>query len=89
VSEIVAGAIKDTNSGTLVGTRTYGKGLVQGIYPLSGGGGVKLTTHKYLTPSGHDINQKGIEPNVVVDMPPNSQQDSQLAKGIEIIQTQL
>jgi carboxyl-terminal processing protease len=88
-SEIVAGAIKDTNSGTLVGTRTYGKGLVQGIYPLSGGGGVKLTTHKYLTPSGHDINQKGIEPNVVVDMPPNSQQDSQLAKGIEIIQTQL
>jgi carboxyl-terminal processing protease len=88
-SEIVAGAIKDTGSGIIIGTKTYGKGLVQAVYPLNGGAGLKLTTHKYLTPNGNDINQKGIEPDVAVDMPLDSQQDVQLAKAVEVLQTKI
>lgn len=67
-SEIVAGAIKDNKSGTLVGTKTFGKGVVQTIYQLDGGAGIKLTTAKYLTPNKNDINQKGIEPDVKVEL---------------------
>jgi carboxyl-terminal processing protease len=88
-SEIVAGAIKDTGAGILLGTKTYGKGLVQAVYPLAGGAGVKLTTHKYLTPNGHDINQKGIEPDILVDMPQDSQQDLQLEKAVEVIRDKI
>ncbi len=88
-SEIVAGAIKDTGSGVLVGTKTYGKGLVQAVYPLNGGAGLKLTTHKYLTPNGNDINQKGIEPDVAVDMPLDSPRDVQLAKAVEVLQNKI
>ncbi len=84
-SEIVAGAIKDTGSGTLVGTRTFGKGLVQTVFDLSGGTGVKLTTDKYLTPNGIDINKKGIEPDVVVEQPSGASQDVQLQKAVQVL----
>ncbi|MGI5838074.1 MAG: S41 family peptidase [bacterium] len=65
-SEIVAGAVKDRAAGTLVGTRTYGKGSVQGLFRLSNGGGFRLTTDKYLTPGGISIHGTGIDPDILV-----------------------
>jgi carboxyl-terminal processing protease len=65
-AEIVSGAIKDTDSGVLVGTRTFGKGLVQTILPLHDGSAVAITTQHYFTAHMHDINHKGIMPNFVV-----------------------
>ena len=67
-SEIFAGAIKDYGIGTLVGTTTYGKGIVQKIYPLSDGTAVKLTVSKYYTPKGNNIHGTGIEPDVTVEL---------------------
>lgn len=66
-SEIVAGAIKDTGRGVILGTKSFGKGSVQTIYPLSDGSGVALTTAKYFTPSGICIHEKGIQPHVMVE----------------------
>lgn len=88
-SEIVAGAIKDSGSGILVGTRTFGKGLVQTLYNLGSNEGVKLTTNKYLTPAGHDIHEKGIQPDVVVEQPENTDEDVQLEKAVEILYERL
>jgi len=65
-AEIVAGAVQDERAGTLVGTRTFGKGLVQETYALPDGGAIKLTTARYLTPAGRDIDKVGITPDVVV-----------------------
>ena len=65
-SEIFSGAMKDYNRAKLIGTRTYGKGMVQKIIPLENETGLNLTVAKYLTPSGTDINQKGIEPDYEV-----------------------
>jgi carboxyl-terminal processing protease len=84
-SEIVAGAIKDTGSGTLIGTRTFGKGVVQTVFNLGGQVGVKLTTDKYLTPKGIDINKKGIDPDIVVNQPAGSQTDLQLARAVQVL----
>jgi carboxyl-terminal processing protease len=68
-SEITAGAIQDYKVGTLIGTKTYGKGVVQSIYNLSDGGALKITTARYVTPLGRDIHHKGIQPDVFVDQP--------------------
>jgi len=65
-AEIVSGAIKDTNSGILVGERTFGKGLVQTIMPLRDGSAVAITTQHYYTAMKHDINHKGVEPDIKV-----------------------
>lgn len=65
-SEILAGAVKDRNAGLLIGTKTFGKGLVQSVEGLGDGSGVKLTTQKYYTPNGISINKIGIEPNIEV-----------------------
>jgi carboxyl-terminal processing protease len=70
-SEITAGALQDYHLATLVGTRTFGKGVVQSIYPLPDQGALKITTARYLTPAGRDIQHHGIEPDVVVDQDPN------------------
>ncbi len=67
-SEITAGAIQDSRIGILLGTKTFGKGVVQTIYDLPGGSAIKVTTQRYVTPDGRDINKKGIEPNIVVPM---------------------
>ena len=67
-SEILSGAIKDNKRGTLVGKKTFGKGLVQSVRSLSDGSGLTVTVAKYLTPSGKDINKNGIEPDVSVDL---------------------
>ncbi|MDE2573002.1 MAG: S41 family peptidase [bacterium] len=66
-SEITAGAIQDDHVGTVLGTRTFGKGVVQSIYRLPDLSALKITTARYLTPSGRDIDHKGIEPDIVVD----------------------
>jgi carboxyl-terminal processing protease len=68
-SEIVAGALKDHGRAVLVGRKTYGKGSVQTVLPLSRGGAVKLTTSRYFTPSGASIHGKGIVPDVLEDGP--------------------
>jgi carboxyl-terminal processing protease len=66
-AEILAGALKDNHRAELVGRRTYGKGSVQTVIPLSSGRALKLTTSRYFTPSGASINQVGIEPDLAYD----------------------
>lgn len=94
-AEIVAGAIKDKGTASLVGVKTFGKGIVQTIFPLDGGTGVKLTTAKYLTPNKLDIHKKGIDPDVVVELgkgqqatitPQDTNFDNQLQKALETLQ---
>lgn len=66
-SEITAGAIQDYKVGTLIGTKTFGKGVVQSIYNMSDGGALKITTARYVTPLGRDIHHRGIQPDIVID----------------------
>ncbi|MGQ9496752.1 MAG: S41 family peptidase [Desulfotomaculales bacterium] len=88
-AEIVAGAIKDAGVGVLVGTRTHGKGVVQTLFPLNNGAGVKLTTARYLTPNKHDLNRAGITPDVVVRQPEDASEDVQLQRAIAILEAKL
>ena len=68
-SEIFAAAIRDHNRGTTVGTKSYGKGSVQGIFPLnSSGGGIRLTTAKFYSPEGVPISQNGVVPDVKIQV---------------------
>ncbi|MBU5292841.1 S41 family peptidase [Anaerosalibacter bizertensis] len=93
-SEILAGAIKDTDRGVLVGTKTFGKGIVQRIIKLPDGSGYKLTVSEYFTPKGTNIHGIGIKPNVEVKLPEdvdiigpeNLNKDIQLKKAIEIME---
>ena len=75
-SEIFAGAIKDYGIGTLVGTNTFGKGIVQRIFPLDDGSAIKLTTAKYFTPNGNDIHKVGIKPDVEVELDVDAYRES-------------
>lgn len=92
-SEILAGAIKDYNYGTLIGTTTFGKGIVQTIFPLSDGDALKLTTAKYFTPAGNYIHEVGIEPDIVLEyeyLNPEGEEyeeqyDNQILKAIEVL----
>ena len=86
-SEILAGALQDTGAATLIGTTTYGKGIVQTVYFLNDGTGIKLTEAKYLTPNGNDINQKGITPDIVVEL--GEDEDTQFNAAVEYLQAQL
>ncbi|MBU5427933.1 S41 family peptidase [Tissierella pigra] len=81
-SEIVAGAIKDRKAGTLIGTKTFGKGIVQTLMPVDDGSIIKMTTAEYLTPNKISIHGKGIEPDIKVE---NTDKDLQLNKAIEIL----
>ncbi|MFA7657850.1 MAG: S41 family peptidase [Candidatus Gastranaerophilaceae bacterium] len=67
-SEILSGALKDYHKATLIGTKTFGKGMVQKIIPMPNETGLNLTIAKYLTPAGHDINKKGIAPDIEVKL---------------------
>lgn len=90
-SEIVSGAIKDHKVGTLMGTKTFGKGSVQSFWDLPDGSGIKLTTAKYLTAGENAINGVGIDPDVVVENPnkviPGEPGDPQLEAAITQIKT--
>jgi carboxyl-terminal processing protease len=86
-SEITAGAVQDYHVGTLMGTKTFGKGVVQSIYNTPDGGALKITTARYLTPHGRDIQHRGIEPDIVVNQTAeapiiDSPYDKQLAAAI-------
>lgn len=92
-SEIFAGAVKDHKMGTIVGTTTYGKGVVQTIRDLGGGSALKLTVSNYYTPNGVNINGVGIEPDVKEELDKslqtgdtvNKEDDNQLQKAIEVL----
>lgn len=97
-SEIVAGALRDNDLATLVGTTTFGKGLVQSLYPLRDGSALTITEQGYLTSGGHDINGAGISPDIVVEVTPEEEEaiylgeaeyDAQLEKALEVLRTQL
>lgn len=78
-SEILSGALQDNKRATLLGTKTFGKGLVQSVRPLGDGSGLAVTIAKYLTPSGRDINKEGIHPNVILKL--NEAQLKELYSG--------
>jgi len=92
-SEIFAGAVQDYGVGTIVGTTTFGKGIVQTIKQLTDGSAVKFTISKYFTPKGQEIQGKGVTPDVVVDLDEalknktgiTMEEDNQLQKAIEIV----
>lgn len=88
-SELLTGALKDYGIGKVVGTTTYGKGIVQNIYPLSDGSAVKLTNARYYTPKGTNIQGTGIEPDVKVELDVEAYKkdgtDNQLDMALEII----
>lgn len=96
-SEIFAGAIKDYGVGTLVGKTTYGKGIVQTIFSLKDGTGMKLTIEDYYLPSGKSIHKVGVDPDVEIDLPDElkmyvnipEDEDTQLQKAVEILKEQL
>ena len=99
-SEILAGAIRDYEAATLVGTKSFGKGVVQSALEFPDGSGVKLTTARYYTPSGECIHEVGIEPDVHVEMDEDAvtlyginnlphDQDTQLQKAIEVLEQKI
>ncbi len=96
-SEIFAGAIQDYKLGTIVGTTSFGKGIVQSIIPLTDGTAIKVTVSKYYTPKGKNIHGIGIKPDVEIELKEelkkeviiDKKEDNQLQKGIEIINSKL
>ncbi|HET9028975.1 MAG TPA: S41 family peptidase [Candidatus Aquilonibacter sp.] len=93
-SEIMAGALQDDGIASLVGTRTFGKGVMQTLTPLADGSAIKITTAHYLTPRKRDINLKGIDPDVSVDEPNNSRfgdvnDDAQLKAALQVLQKKI
>lgn len=92
-SEILAGALKDNGVCKIVGTKTYGKGVIQELMTLQDGSGLKLTTNEYYTPNRNKINKVGIEPDEVVELPEEyknelvvpEEQDIQLKRAIELV----
>ena len=96
-SEIFAGAIKDYQVGSIVGTRTYGKGIVQQPFQLEDGTAIKLTISKYYTPKGNDIHGKGIEPDVEVELDEalrgkaviTHEEDNQLQTAMDVVREKI
>ncbi len=91
-AEILAGALQDTGTAQLVGTKTFGKGIVQEIISLTDGGGFKVTNSEYFTPNGNNIHEKGLEPNIVIeatDFMKNNiftdEEDVQLQKALQVL----
>ena len=91
-SEVLTGALKDYKKAAVIGEKTYGKGIVQTVYPFSDGSGMSITTAKYYTPSGVCIHQIGIEPDIEVDLNPDKNiselelsEDTQLQKALEYL----
>ena len=81
-SEILSGALQDQNRAVVVGTQTFGKGLVQSVRGLGDGSGLAVTVAKYLTPDGRDINKEGIAPDIVSEMSEEQQKELQRDRGL-------
>lgn len=88
-SEIFAGAIQDYGKGTIIGTQTYGKGIVQTVKPLTDGSAIKFTIAKYFTPKGQDIHGKGVTPDMVVEYDTDADVDTQLDAAIKNVEAQI
>ena len=88
-SEIFAGAIQDYGKGTIIGTQTYGKGIVQTVKPLTDGSAIKFTIAKYFTPKGKDIHGKGVTPDMVVEYDTDADVDTQLDAAIKNVEAQI
>lgn len=88
-SEIFAGAIQDYGKGTIIGTQTYGKGIVQTVKPLTDGSAIKFTIAKYFTPKGQDIHGKGVTPDMVVEYGTDADVDTQLDAAIKNVEAQI
>lgn len=96
-SEIFAGAIQDYGTGTLIGTTSFGKGIVQSIIPLNDGTAVKVTVSKYFTPKGRNIHGTGIEPDIEVELDAKSankvvleyEEDTQLQKAVSVLKEKM
>ncbi|WP_026736498.1 carboxyl-terminal processing protease CtpC [Fischerella sp. PCC 9605] len=102
-SEILSGALQDNKRAVVVGSQTFGKGLVQSVRPLDDGSGLAVTIAKYHTPSGRDINKHGIDPNIVVNLNDKQRQelwikerekvgtlaDPQFAKAVEVLSKEI
>jgi carboxyl-terminal processing protease len=101
-SEILSGALQDSHRATIVGTKTFGKGLVQSVRPLGDGSGLAVTIAKYLTPNGRDINKDGIHPDVEFGLSDEDRKglqqerdqvgtfaDPQFKKGFEILEKEI
>lgn len=96
-SEILAGAIRDHSRGELIGTTTFGKGVVQKIRQFDDGSGIKLTISEYFTPNGTNIHGVGIEPDIVVELPDDMEgigvdyidDDTQLLKAMEVLDSKI
>ena len=92
-SEVLTGALKDHELATVVGTKTFGKGIAQGIFPLPDGSALKLTTAYYYVPSGECIHKEGIEPDVYVELDEDLQtlveipkeDDNQIRAAIDVL----
>jgi len=88
-TEIFAGAIQDYGKGTIIGTQTYGKGIVQTVKPLTDGSAIKFTIAKYFTPKGQDIHGKGVTPDMVVEYDTDADVDTQLDAAIKNVEAQI
>ncbi|MCI8646894.1 MAG: S41 family peptidase [Firmicutes bacterium] len=86
-SEILAAAVKDDGTHFLVGTTTFGKGIVQSSQQRQDGSALKLTTMQYFSPKGHVIHEKGIKPDYVVKADEKDKQDKQLNKAVQVLET--
>ena len=82
-SEILAGAIKDRKAGTIIGKKTFGKGIIQNMIPLLNGSLIKLTTAEYLTPNYTSIHGIGIQPDIEVENTKDN--DQQLERAIKLL----
>ena len=88
-SEIMAAAIKDSDNGVVVGTTTFGKGLVQEFKSLRDGTYVKVTISEYFSPKGNKINEIGVEPNYIVEQDKETSEDEQLQKAIDVMKEKI
>lgn len=84
-SEILTVAVKDNKGGKIVGTQTFGKGIVQYSTPLTDGTGMNITAQQYFSPNGNAIHGEGVKPDYIVELPQDAENDVQLAKAIELL----
>lgn len=88
-SEIFAGAMQDYGKGKIIGTQTFGKGIVQTIKPLTDGSAVKLTTAKYYTPNGQNIHGQGVTPDIAVEQGTDKNEDTQWNTAVEYLMEEM